>query len=819
MMVQWTECKKKSEGAVLLFRLGDFYEAFEEDAKIMAEVLDITLTKRHDIPMAGVPFHAAEAYIDTLVSKGYRVALAEQIEDPKQTKGIVGRDIVRIVTPGTSLSYVPEQRNNFFASLTESGKQFGLAVIDLTTGEFKAAEFDTIEKLLSEVFNLKPSEILCADKFKYKHSAFFEEIKRGFSPLVALEPEWKFETDLTEGTLNAHFKTLSLDGFGLKGYFAAIGAAGALLAYLREGLSQPVFHIKELHTWSATDHLLLDRTTQRNLELTECLWDGSRKNTLLEVVDYTHTPMGARQLIKWVKQPLLSVEKITSRQEAISEFLAIADSMKESLSPVRDLERLVMKISSNLASPRDLGALKVSLLQIPTLKEYLKPFKSSLIQILDESLSPLTDLSNLLIKALVEELPLRLSEGGIFKEGYNPELDELFKLSSGSKEWLAQYQTELKELTGIKTLKVGFTKISGFYIEVSRGQAENVPAHFHRKQTLTHAERYLTPELKAYEEKILGAEEQITKLESSLFQALKEAVIPYIESIYHNAHAIAHLDALQSLAEAAKHWGWARPVVDNSLDLLIKEGRHPVIEAKGSEPFIPNDTALNGGDTRLMLITGPNMAGKSTYIRQNALIVILAQMGSFIPAKEAKMGLVDKLFTRIGASDDLTRGQSTFMVEMTETANILHNATDRSLVILDEIGRGTSTYDGISIAWSVAEYLLTQAGSKAKTLFATHFWELTKLESRNLGAKNFTVAVHESAEEIRFLRKIIPGGTDKSYGIHVAKLAGLPPVMIERAKEILSHLEENANRDRIFEPSKPKKVKKKEVNEDQLVLF
>lgn len=818
MMIQWTECKEKCGAAVLLFRLGDFYEAFEDDAKILSQVLDITLTKRHEIPMAGIPHHAAEAYIDALVSKGYRVAIAEQTEDPKVTKGIVKREVVRMISPGTSLSYVPEQKNNYFTALTETNKTFGLAVIDLTTGEFRTAEFDTLEKLLSEIFTLKPSEILTSDKFIGKYPALFDELKRSFHPLITFEPEWKFEENLTEGTLKAHFNTLSLDGFGLKGAVSATKAAGALLAFLRDGLSQPISHVRELHTWSDRDYLLLDRTTQRNLELTESLWDGSKKNTLLEVIDFTETPMGGRLLVKWVKQPLLSVDKITARQEAVKELIRANLSIKDEFSHVRDLERLIMKVSSNLASPRDLAALKVSLEQIPSIKSALSPLKSSLIRVLEEGLSPLKDLVIHLDSALVDEPPLRLSDGGIFKTGFNAELDELFALASGSKEWLARYQTELKEVTGIKTLKVGYTKISGFYIEVSRGQAENVPTTFHRKQTLTNAERFLTPELKQYEEKILGAEEQISRLEINLFIQLKESILPHLEAIYHNAHAIAHLDALLSLAIAANQWGWVLPTINDSFELNIESGRHPVIEAKGSEPFIPNDIALDQA-TRLMLITGPNMAGKSTYIRQNALIVILAQLGSYVPANKASIGLIDKLFTRIGASDDLTRGQSTFMVEMTETANILHNATDRSLVILDEIGRGTSTYDGISIAWSVAEFLLTEEGRKAKTLFATHFWELTKLESRDFGAKNFTVAVHETTEEIKFLRKIIPGGTDKSYGIHVAKLAGLPASMIERAKEILSHLEENANRDRIFEPAKAKKVKKKEANSDQLVLF
>lgn len=819
MMAQWAECKLEANDALLLFRLGDFYEAFEEDAVTMAAALDITLTKRHETPMAGIPFHAAEGYIDTLVAKGYKVAIAEQTEAVSQAKGLVKREIVRVVTPGTSLNLKATTENNFFLSLISYKNKFGLAALDLTTGEFKAAEFEEKGLFLNEIFQLKPTEVLTSLPFAEEEIELMQEIKRLSSPLVTTVDEWHFEQVLAIGHLTSHFKVLSLDGFGLKDQIAASMAAGALLAYISDTLSQPTGHIRELQTWDLKDFLQIDRTTQENLELTESLKDKSRKNTLLETVDLTKTPMGGRLIASWVKRPLFSKEKIEMRQAAIQALFPALNPLQAQLALVRDLERLLMKAASNIASPRDLQALHLSLIQIPSIKALVKPLDASLTAILEEELIALPELANELYAALNEELPFRLSDGGVFKRGYNSELDELLELASGSKEWLAAYQSELKTSTGIKTLKVGYTKISGFYIEVSRMQAKEVPEHFHRRQTLTNCERYITPELKAHEEKILHAEEKIQALEMELFQKLKEKVVAHTEEIYQNAHAIAHLDALQSLSSAAKRWGWVKPQVTEEDLLIIENGRHPVIEAKGVEPFIPNDTDMDGKNLRLMMLTGPNMAGKSTYIRQNALIVILAQMGSFVPAKMAHIGLVDRLFTRIGASDDLTRGHSTFMVEMTEAANILNNATPRSLVILDEIGRGTSTYDGIAIAWSVAEFLLTEPGRTPKTLFATHFWELTKMEKEVPGVKNFTVAIHEKEGEIRFLRKIIPGDTDKSYGIHVAKLAGLPESAILRAQEILTHLEASSGRDKIFEPPKRKKVKKNKANQHQLVLF
>lgn len=831
MMLQWQACKDASSDALLFFRMGDFYEAFYEDAVVIARELELTLTKRQDIPMCGVPHHASESYIDRLVGKGHRVAIAEQIGDPKAAKGLVKREIVRVVTPGTLInsSLLSDKSNNFFASVTRIGSIFGLAILDLTTAEFRVIEFENEQDLLNEIYRLHPAEFLTSHKFKEKHQHLFDEIKHTYDFLINTREDWHFDHQVTYDFLVNHLNVHNLDGFGLKGMVAAINAAGALLHYIQETLSLPIAHINEIQTYSTSQYMSIDRSTQRNLELTESLQDGSRKNTLLSVLDRTKTPMGARLMRHWVKQPLLSVEEIVKRQDAIAAFchhpLSI-DQLKIHLDQVRDLERLIMRISAGYASPRDLIALSHSFQPINPIKLLLKPLGelSLMLQQNEEKLDPLPALCELISNAIVPEPPARLSDGKVFRDGYHRELDEIRAISRDSQSWIANYQTELREQTGIKNIKVGFNRMSGYYIEVSRMQSERMPESFQRRQTLTNAERYITPELKNYESKVLTAEDKIAAIENELFTALRLEVAKYAAQVLRIAQALARLDCLRSLAEVARQHSYARPVIDHSNALHIKEGRHPVIEnSSASEKFIPNDTFLDEHENRLFVITGPNMAGKSTYIRQVALIAIMAQIGSFIPAKEASIGIIDKVFTRIGASDDLSRGLSTFMVEMTETANILNYATSRSLVILDEIGRGTSTYDGISIAWAVAEHLLITEGKKAKTLFATHYWELTKLEGKIPGAVNYNVAIHESADHIVFLRKIVRGGTDKSYGIHVGRLAGLPLAVIGRAKEILVHLEENANRKNAFEPPKTKlkpSLKPKILsNEIQLTFF
>jgi len=814
MMAQWHQCKALSKDAVLLFRMGDFYEAFYEDAVLISKELDLTLTRRADIPMAGVPHHTCEGYIDKLVSKGHRVAVAEQTEDTKKAKGLVKREVVRIVTPGTliSSSLLSDRTNNFFACISRVGALFGLAVLDLSTADFRVIEFEKESDLINELFRLRPSEILASNKFKEKHEQIFVEMKLAFDMLLSVQDDWKFDHQTCYDFLVNHFKVHNLDGFGLKGMVATVNAAGALLHYLHESLSLNLDHIRDILPYSTSQFMLLDRITQRNLELTESLNDGSRKNTLLSILDKTQTPMGARMMRHWVKQPLLSTEDILKRQEAIQVYLqnsAMMDRLSSLLESVRDLERLMMKVSSGYATPRDVASLKLSFEPIPHLKGVLTSFASdtSALALDAQKLDGLPVMIQLIEAALVEEPPMRITDGKLFRDGFNKELDELREISTHSKSWIARYQTDLRESTGIKTLKVGFNRMFGYYIEVSKGQSEKMPDSFTRRQTLVNAERYITPELKDYENKVLNAEERMLAIETELFNQLRQEVAKYSPQVMRVAQAIARIDCLLGLAQAARQYDYHRPIIDHSQVLQIVDGRHPVIEAsRAGEKFIPNDTFLDDKSNRLLLITGPNMAGKSTYIRQVALITIMAQIGSFVPAKSAHIGLVDKVFTRIGASDDLSRGQSTFMVEMTETANILNNATSRSLVILDEIGRGTSTYDGISIAWSVAEYLLTAEDKTAKTLFATHYWELTKLEEKVAGAVNYNVAVNESEDSIVFLRKIIRGGTDKSYGIHVGRLAGLPEHVITRAKEILIHLEENANRKGVFEPAKPKRM-------------
>lgn len=830
MMQQWHDCKKKAKDAVLLFRMGDFYEAFYEDAQLLAKELDLTLTKRQEVPMSGVPHHTCETYIDKLVAKGYRVAVAEQVEDPKKTKGLVKRDVVRIVSPGTLINsnLLSDRSNNFIASITKVGHVFGFAFLDLTTGEFWISEFKEERELLNEIYRLRPAEFLTSTKFSEKNGELFEEIRQSYPFLLNTDEDWRFDYQAAHDFLLQHFKVYTLDGFGLSGMIPAIIAAGTLLRYLQDNLCLPIDHILGVHPYHTAHYMILDRMTQKNLELSLSLNDQSKRNTLLSVLDQTLTPMGARLMQTWIKQPLLSINEINLRQSGIQSFLdasTLLEQCRDCLGSIRDLERLMMKISTGYANPKEIMALHHSFRPVAALKAMVLQLPAEWIQNEAQKLHDLPDMNQLIISALVEDPPIKLGEGRAFKEGYHAELDELCEISHDSKSWMARYQMQLREETGIKTLKVGFNKMFGYFIEVSRGQSEKMPDTFTRKQTLVNAERYITPVLKEYENKVLTAEERIKAIESELFVQLRLEIAKYTKAVLMVAKAIAQIDCLASLAFIAKMHHYTRPQMHEHFGIQIEEGRHPVIElACTREKFVPNDTLLDNQANRLLVITGPNMAGKSTYLRQVALIVIMAQIGSFIPAKSASIGIVDKVYTRIGASDDLSRGQSTFMVEMTETANILHNVTPRSLVILDEIGRGTSTYDGISIAWSIAEFLLTTEERLAKTLFATHYWELTKLEEKIAGAVNYNVAVHEAEDHITFLRKIVKGGTDKSYGIHVAKLAGLPSSVIHRAHEILASLEENSNRKTAFEP--PKFIKrpssnklKSPYNEFQLSLF
>ncbi|MBS0616148.1 MAG: DNA mismatch repair protein MutS [Verrucomicrobia bacterium] len=767
MMAQWKSCKEKSGGALLFFRLGDFYEAFEEDAAILSKELDLVLTKRQETPMAGVPAHMCEVYIDKLIAKGYRVAIAEQMEDPQVTKGIVKREIIRTVTPGTLIqsNLLTDKSANFVVSIHQINDVFGLGILDLSTADFRVMEVEGEKALHDELTRLQPKEIIVSSKSKLSLDG----------ALIIRKDEWCFNLQTAQEKLCKHFSLHSLDGLGLFGMNAAISAAGALFMYVQGDLQLPLSHIQSIKKEETARFMAIDSATQRHLEIVFPL--HPKGESLLGHLDHTVTPMGGRLLRYWVLHPLLSAEEIHARQDRVASLLS-ADIPE--LKEVRDLERLIMRIETGYSSPRDLSGLRFSLEPLPAITRSAEK----------HGFAPLPDLSFLADKikaAIVDAPPLRLSEGGIFRAGFNAELDELRGLKTQSVTWMASYQARLREELGIKTLKVGFTAAFGYFIEVSRGQSDKMSDAFQRRQTLVSSERYTSAELKEYEHKILSAESRMAALETHLFHELRKEVAAHATTIRQVAHQIAELDTLLSLATIARIHHYVRPTVDTQDLLTIIDGRHPILDAQLREQFISNDVLLST-DRRLLLITGPNMAGKSTYIRQVALLTLMAQIGSFIPAKSAHIGIVDKLFSRIGASDDLARGQSTFMVEMTETASILHSATDRSLIILDEIGRGTSTYDGIAIAWAVAEYLLTTAGKRAKTLFATHYLELTQLEEEITGAINLSVAVQETSKGIVFLHKIVRGAADKSYGIHVAKLAGLPKPVVERAEHLLSKL-------------------------------
>lgn len=791
MMAQWQACKSEAKDALLFFRLGDFYEAFHDDAKTISKEINLTLTSRQGIPMCGVPFHTSELYIDKLLAKGHKIAIAEQMEEPKNGpkngKALVKREITRIVTPGTILSsqLLSEKKNNFFASVAQVGSVYGLSYLDVTTGEFYALELEEVGHLLDALHRIRPAEFLAEKKFLSGHPRFFEELSHAFPFLLNQKED--SEPGTAFAALSLHFDTPNLDAFGLRGQTAAIAAAGMLLLHLKEELNLGLEQITSIQTEAFAQTMAIDRSTLRHLELSGSVFD---------FLDETCTPMGGRLLGQWLKAPLLSCPEIERRQQTIGAFLASweqAEAARMDLALVRDLERLMMKIVARMAGPRDLYALGLSLSRLPGLKESLKIFDlSELKGIFDAE-----EISRKVLSAMNSSPPLRIGEGEIFQDGFHPELDKLRQLAKDSMSWMARYQTNLREETGIKTLKVGYTKAFGYYIETSRAQSEKIPASFHRRQTLVNGERFITEELKQFEHQVLTADERSKAIETELFETLRSEMAKQAAAVHQAARVIARIDALLALAKVAKKWRFTRPIVDTSDLLEIKEGRHPIVESSiGSASFIPNDTSLSR-EKQMMLITGPNMAGKSTYIRQVALIAILAQMGSYVPAASAHIGVIDQVFSRIGASDDLARGQSTFMVEMSETANILNNATSRSLVLLDEIGRGTSTYDGISIAWSVAEFLLTTSNRQAKTLFATHYWELTRLEVEYPHAMNYQTAIQEIPAGIVFLRKIIPGGTDKSYGIHVAKLAGLPAKVIRRAEEMLLQLEAKAPRKKI----------------------
>ncbi|MGZ8939733.1 MAG: DNA mismatch repair protein MutS [Limisphaerales bacterium] len=808
MMAQYRRIKSElPKDALLLFRLGDFYELFFEDAQVGAQLLNVTLTKRNLIPMCGIPFHAANGYIARILKAGRKVAICDQVEEAKPGQ-LVRREVTQILSPGTHFDdrMLTAERNNYLASIYPLNKCFGLAVVDLTTGDFKVTELEGEATLLTELERLRPSEIIYPSESK----SVRELLTQYYSILIGYE-DWVFAPDTSQFTLRDHFKVASLDGFGLKKRGAAMGAAGGVIHYLIQHLRRDVGNLTRLTCYEASDFLVLDSATLKNLEVLEPLHrDSARDASLFGAMNRTMTPMGARRLRDWLTQPLSSAAAIRERQEAVQRWLenpSRLEELRRALVEIRDLERTLSRLTVATGNGRDLVAIRTALQQVPAIRgiveavtgesagnflaeEFSPEAARDLLRLLTEDLVDLPELVELITRAVVNEPPLAVKEGELIKEGFDAALDELRSGTRDGKDWLARLQQEEIEKTGIGTLKIRFNSVFGYFIEVTKSQLEKVPAHYVRKQTVANAERFITPELKEMEGKILGAEERSTKLEYELFLKVRETVLGRLKEIQKLASALAQLDVLGSFAEIARLQNYCRPEIREEGVLEIREGRHPVLDQTLlEERFVPNDADLDQTKQQLILITGPNMAGKSTFIRQVALLALLAHTGSFLPATSARVDLIDRIFTRIGASDDLSRGQSTFMVEMSETANILNNATQRSLIILDEIGRGTSTFDGLSLAWSIVEYLHNQIG--AKTLFATHYHELTELSGRLPRVKNFNVAVREWNEQIIFLRKIVAGGTDKSYGIQVARLAGVPKQVLERAKEILSNLEES----------------------------
>jgi DNA mismatch repair protein MutS len=818
MMTQYRRIKGElPKDALLLFRLGDFYEMFFEDAQAGAQLLNLSLTSRNGVPMCGLPHHAANGYIARILKSGRKVAICDQTEEARPGK-LVNREVTQILSPGTHFDerMLVAERNNFLAAVYPSGKIFGLALVDLTTSDFLTTELESESALLAELERLRPAEIIFPTD-----AVSLRDMLRGAFQILSGYDDWTFAPETAFYTVKEQFRVASLDGFGLKDKTAAIGAAGGALHYLTQNLRRDVKHLTRISFYQRSDFLTLDYTTLRHLEILEPQHhDAPRNASLYGALNKTVTPMGARLLRNWLSQPLAKVEPIRRRQDAVETFVNNSfglDGFRQQLAQVRDLERTLGRLSSGSGNARDLVALRLALEQIPALKQILiqvgvevtrprlneserlltssptdelkgaRP--ASLIAELDLQISESPDLVELISRAIVDEPPLPIKEGGMIRDSFDAALDELRTAQRGGKDWIAKLQADEIAATGISSLKVRFNSVFGYYIEVTKSNLDKVPAHYHRKQTVANGERFITPELKAMEGKILGAEERSVKLEYEIFQRVREEVLGQLPKIQQTASALAQLDVLASFAETARLHNFCRPQVGNEGVLQLRDGRHPVLEQQlVEERFVPNDTAFNP-ELQIALITGPNMAGKSTYIRQVALLTLLAHTGSFVPAAEARIDLVDRIFTRIGASDDLSRGQSTFMVEMTETANILNNATSRSLIVLDEIGRGTSTFDGLSLAWSIVEFLHNQVG--AKTLFATHYHELTELAARLPRIKNFNVAVREWHDQIVFLRKIVEGGTDKSYGIQVARLAGVPKDVLERAKQILGNLEES----------------------------
>ncbi len=823
MMKQYNRIKSElADDIILFFRMGDFYEMFFDDALQAAAILNIALTKRNNVPMCGVPYHAVDSYLAKVIRAGRKVAICEQVEDPKQAKGIVRREVTRIVTPGTVTedNILDSNRNNFLAAVHCVNKVYGIALLDLSTGLFWGELVDKPDAVRDTLTRYAPTECVVPDGLS-QQPEFAPLLNGDVAKHISTAEDWIFEYDAAYDNLVRHFSVHSLEGFGVEGEPSVIGAAGGILHYVREDLRRQVGHIRSFQVRRSSDFLMLDEATCANLDLVS---NRAASMTLLRVLDTTKTAMGGRLMRDWILRPLATLDGISRRHDAVDHFYwerSLLRDVQEALGKIRDLERLIARIGAGSGNARDVLAVGQSLKQLPELRGCLEGCPVAPLAGLAEQIEPLPELNELIDDAIVDEPPITIKEGGLIRDGYNQELDELRLAATQGRKWLAEYQARETERTGIPNLKVRHNKVFGYYIEVSKAQLANVPDDYTRKQTLVNAERFITPELKEYETKIMGAQEKSMALEYELFLAIRERVVEQTDRIQNTAAAVAELDVLAALAERALTNRYARPTMTDGHELIVKDGRHPIVEEMpDAERFVPNDTALDCTDNQLIIITGPNMAGKSTYIRQVAILVIMAQMGSFVPASEATIGLVDRVFTRVGASDDLARGRSTFMVEMQETANILNNASPRSLIVLDEIGRGTSTFDGISIAWAVAEHLHSNERVKAKTLFATHYHELTDLALTMTGVKNYNVQVRERNDTIVFIRKIVPGGSDKSYGIQVARLAGMPEEVIDRAKEILTNLEEGE----LAESGQPKIAKhrkrgKDRYHPDQLSLF
>ena len=832
MMREYCKTKEEYKDCVLFYRLGDFYEMFFDDAIMVSKELELTLTGKdcgleERAPMCGIPFHAAETYINRLIERGHKVAICEQVEDPKLAKGLVKRAVIRIVTPGTTLDAqaLDETKNNYLMSIVSIEDHFGCAIADVTTGDCFLTEVDKPQKLLDEINKFVPAEIICNDAFNMS-GIDTDDLKNRLGICIFSLDSWYFDDESCKRVLKDHFHVNTLDGLGIADYESGVVAAGALFLYLKETQKTALSQMTSIHPYTAEKYMLIDSSSRRNLELVETLREKQKRGSLLWVLDKTRTAMGARTLRSYVEQPLIDVDEINNRLTAVEELKEkpmLRDEIREYLNPIYDLERLISRISYKSANPRDLVAFASSLEMIPYIRQILKDFDAPIIKRIYEDMDDLEDVTGLIKSAIIEDPPLAQKEGGIIREGYNPDVDKFRTARTDGKKWLGELEARERERTGIKSLKIKYNRVFGYSLEVTNTFKELVPENYIRKQTLVNAERYITQELKDLEDVILGAEDKLYALEYQLFSDVRDKVGNEVVRIQRTAKAVAALDVFASLALVAERNNYVRPKVSENGIIDIKNGRHPVVERViENDMFIANDTFLDNHKKRISIITGPNMAGKSTYMRQTALIVLMAQIGCFVPAQKASIGIVDRIFTRVGASDDLASGQSTFMVEMTEVANILRNATSKSLLILDEIGRGTSTFDGLAIAWAVIEHISNTKLCGAKTLFATHYHELTELEGKISGVNNYCIAVKEKGDDIVFLRKIVKGGADKSYGIQVAKLAGVPEPVIQRAKELVEELSDadiTAAVKDLTAPKKKQKVVYDQVDMAQMSLF